>query len=187
MMSPIGQNSGKSSNSSQAFTLIELILVMALLVIVLGVAFPSLKNFFHGRTLDSEARRFLSMTRYGQSRAVSEGVPMILWIDTKQGIYGLETAPGFSDEDAKAVQFALDKDLQVDVSTPTVATTTLGRMSENSGRAANFPTIRFSPDGFISESSPDRIVIREGTDYAVWIAQSPSRMNYEIQTGQPSR
>src|SRR5262249_37332688 len=142
-MSRTGKSNGKRPRPGQAFTLIELILVMALLVIVLGVAFPSLKNFFHGRTLDSEARRFLSMTRYGQSRAVAEGVPMILWIDAKQGIYGLETAPGFSDEDSKAVQFALDKDLQVDVSIPTVANTTLARMSQNIGRAVNFPTIRF--------------------------------------------
>src|SRR5262245_30883815 len=51
-----------------AFTLIELILVMAMLLIVLGVAFPSLKGFFQGRNIDSEARRFLSLTRYGQSR-----------------------------------------------------------------------------------------------------------------------
>ncbi len=57
---------------ARAFTLIELILVMALLLIVIGVALPSLKRFFHGRNLDSEARRFLSLTRYGQSRAVSE-------------------------------------------------------------------------------------------------------------------
>src|SRR5207249_2115896 len=56
-----------------AFTLIELILVMALLAIVLAVSAPALSTFFQGRTLDSEVRRFLSLTRYGQSRAVSEG------------------------------------------------------------------------------------------------------------------
>ncbi len=68
------------ANCAGAFTLIELILVMAMLAIVISVALPSLKGFFRGRNLDSEARRFLSLTRYGQSRAVSEGVPMVLWI-----------------------------------------------------------------------------------------------------------
>src|SRR5437667_3469223 len=62
----------------RAFTLIELILVMALLVIVMAVSAPALSNFFRGRTLDSEARCFMSLTRYGQSRAVSEGIPMVL-------------------------------------------------------------------------------------------------------------
>src|SRR5438270_8363826 len=66
---------------ARAFTLVELILVMTLLLIVMCVALPSLKGFFRGRNLDSEARRFLSLARYGQSRAVSEGVPMVLWID----------------------------------------------------------------------------------------------------------
>src|SRR5689334_18148384 len=54
----------------RAFTLIELILVMALLAIVMAVSAPALSNFMRGRTLDSEARRFVSLTRYGQSRAV---------------------------------------------------------------------------------------------------------------------
>jgi hypothetical protein len=46
--------------------------------------------------------------------------------------------------------------------------------------------IRFSPDGFIGETSPDRIVIREGDQYAIWIVQSPNRMNYEIQSNPSS-
>jgi len=47
--------------SAQAFTLIELMLVMAILLIVLAVSFPSLRGFFRGRNLDNEARRFLSL------------------------------------------------------------------------------------------------------------------------------
>src|SRR5437763_11469882 len=64
----------------RAFTLIELILVMALMSIVIALIAPSLSNFFRSRTLDSEARRFVSLTRYVQSRAVSEGIPMMVWI-----------------------------------------------------------------------------------------------------------
>src|SRR5512143_2179039 len=69
---------------ARAFTLIELILVMALLTIVISLTAPKLSRFFHGRTLDSEARRLLALTRSGQSRAVSEGLPMDLWVDAKQ-------------------------------------------------------------------------------------------------------
>src|SRR5262249_9004612 len=38
------------------FTLIELILVMALLTVAVSVTAPALSNFFRGRALDSEAR-----------------------------------------------------------------------------------------------------------------------------------
>src|SRR6266540_3620386 len=74
MTLPVGNRRTRNNESDRvrAFTLIELLLVMALLLLVFGVTLPSLKGFFRGRNLDSEARRFLSLTRYGQSRAVSE-------------------------------------------------------------------------------------------------------------------
>src|SRR4051794_2206607 len=64
----------------KAFTLIELILVMTVLTIPASITAPALANFFRGRTLDSEARRILALTRQGQNRAVSEGLPMELWL-----------------------------------------------------------------------------------------------------------
>ena len=43
------------------------------------------EGVFRGRNLDNEARQFLSLTRYGQSRAISEGVPVELWINPRAG------------------------------------------------------------------------------------------------------
>src|SRR4051812_47261095 len=101
--------------SNAAFTLIELILVMAILVIALATTFPMLQGFFRGRTLESEGRRFLTLTRYGQSRAVSEGIPMTLWINAKQRTYGLEAQTGYLDNDNKAVEYDLDSKLDIEV------------------------------------------------------------------------
>ena len=58
---------------------------MAILTITVSIAAPALSNFFRGRSLESEARRLLALTRQGQSRAVSEGVPMDLWVDMAKG------------------------------------------------------------------------------------------------------
>src|SRR5215813_10242713 len=58
-----------------AFTMIELILVMTILTIAVALTAPSLANFFRGRALESEARRLLALSRQGQNRAVSEGIP----------------------------------------------------------------------------------------------------------------
>ena len=179
MTLPIGN---RGNDRAWAFTLIELILVMAMLAIVISVALPSLKSFFRGRNLDSEARRFLSLTRYGQSRAVSEGVPMVLWIDARQKTYGLQTQTGYADTDTNAVQFTLDKDLQVEALTPQVASLTQSNMWTQSERpVGSLPMIRFQPDGFISETSPDQIVFRQGLDDPIWIAESANRLKYEIQ------
>src|ERR1035441_5167618 len=128
---PDSGSAARYSNwTRRGFTLIELILVMALLTIVISLTAPKLSRFFHGRTLDSEARRLLALTRSGQSRAVSEGVPMDLWVDPEQGAFGLEAEPSYDTSDPKAVDFTLDSGLQLEVMNKTVvavsATTAMG-------------------------------------------------------------
>src|SRR5438876_2132451 len=104
-----------------AFTLIELILVMTILTIGISITAPRLANFFQGRALDSEARRLLSLTRQGQSRAVAEGLPMELWIDSSKGAYGLEAEPSYEPSDSKAVNITLDSNTQIETSTLSTA------------------------------------------------------------------
>lgn len=187
---------------SRAFTLIELILVMALLLIVLSLSAPALSGFFRGRTLDSEANRFLSLTRYGQSRAISEGVPMLLWVDKESREYGLReegsySAAGSRSSDAKESVFQLAPDLEMELEfvggvsgasglsggLGTVGSGTgTGRAMEFQSAGTTLPSIRFLPDGFIAETSPDLIWIRRGEKDNLAITRSRNRLNYEIQT-----
>ncbi|MEI6392200.1 MAG: prepilin-type N-terminal cleavage/methylation domain-containing protein [Verrucomicrobiota bacterium] len=174
----------------RGFTLIELILVMALLTIVISLTAPKLSRFFHGRTLDSEARRLLALTRSGQSRAVSEGVPMDLWVDAGQGTFGLEAEPSYETSDPKAVDFTLDSGLQLEVVNKTVVapanTMNRGRQASIASTPrvnlvhASLPTIRFLPDGSISESSPQMLHLTSGDGGSLWLAQSRDALNYEI-------
>ena len=172
----------------RGFTLIELMLVMAILLIVLAVSFPSLRGFFRGRHLDHEARRFLSLTRYAQSRAVSEGYPMVLWIDAKQGVYGMQAQTGYLDEDDKSVEYEIHETLELEVTRPLLVRVTATQRNESASVAGNLPAIRFTPDGFYADSSPERVVIRQGSENKdrnedeVVIARSENRLGYEIQT-----
>src|SRR6266576_1390544 len=108
-----------------AFTLIELILVMAILTIAVSITAPTLGRFFSGRALDSEARRLLALTHNGQSRAVTEGFPVELWVDARQRTYGLEaefsSGTGGNDRDSKAEDFTLDRDVKIETPNITVA------------------------------------------------------------------
>lgn len=175
-----GSNPNRNRRHSLGFTLIELILVMAMLMVVLGVAAPSLQRFFKGRNLDSEARRFLGLTRYGQSRAVSEGIPMLLWVDWKDASYGLRAASGYLQEDDKAVEYKLDRDLKIQANLPPVQNTTTPLSIDPV--VGNVPTIRFQPDGSIGETSPLSVLITQGDKDRLWIGQSTNRLRYEIQT-----
>jgi type II secretory pathway pseudopilin PulG len=176
-----------------AFTLIELILVMAILTMAVSVTAPTLATFFRGRTLDSEARRLLALTRSGQNRAVSEGIPMDLWVNADQRTVGLDAEPSFEKVDPKAVEFTVDSGVQIEVSTPPVVTPS--RMTLVPGQLAStasvprvnlthpsVPTIRFLPDGTISENSPQKIRLSGRDDRSLWVALSQDKLSYEIRT-----
>jgi len=162
--------------------LIELILVMAILVIAMAMVVPRMANFFQGRALAVEARRFMTLTRYAQTRAVAEGIPMVLWIDRINRSYGLNAQPGYLvSDDEKAVEYSLGEDLQIETGE---ARSIYGATLQNSmkGLTPNLPVIRFTPDGFISEMSPETVLISDRSDDVLVVAPTRMRLSYEIKT-----
>lgn len=191
MTSPTGnRRSSRLTPCLRAFTLVELMLVMTILVAVIAVAAPTLANFFRGRTIDSEARRLLALTRHGQSRAVSEGVPMILWVDGTKRTYGLEEEPGYTDRDLKAVEFNAHEDVGMEVVTanqlPQADANSIAAARENAAQARslrrNLPGIRFQPDGSFAESSFRALRLTGADGSTLWLALSTNRLNYEIRS-----
>ena len=163
---------------------------MSILIVVLAVSSPSLANFFRGRTLDSEARRFLSLTHYAQSRAISEGIPMQLWIADTARTYGLHADPGYAPDDPKAVQYELAPDLQLEITVSTRTPTSTrapapAAAPANANANAATTTLRFQPDGFLPPDSPASIRFRGADDTTLTLAQSRNRLNYEIQSDTP--
>ena len=172
-----------------AFTLIELILVMTILTIAVSVTAPALANFFRGRSLDSEARRLLALTHLGQSRAVSEGLPMELWLDSPQGKFGLEAEPSYDSQDSKALDFAIDPGIKVEAVEDLARNTSMGgslpapnttTSSKTRSLHSNLPRIRFLPDGTISVGSPQKLCLTDRDGKSIWLGQSRNRLSYEI-------
>jgi prepilin-type N-terminal cleavage/methylation domain-containing protein len=166
-------------SSLSGFTLIELVVVMTLLVVSISIAWPALSNFFRGRTLDSEARRLLALTRQGQSRAVSEGVPMVLWVDPARRSYGLEEDSSYTVNDPKATEFSLDSNLQIEVVNGNTLNSAPVR-SHASGNHMNVPQIRFEPDGTVADASVQSVRLLDRTGISFWLTQSRNRQSYEI-------
>jgi len=153
-----------------AFTLIELILVMALIVVAASIIAPRLSDFVRGRALDSEARRLAALMHAGQARAVSEGMPMVLWLNAKQNACGLEEESPPKGGDTKAESVSMSDGVQIATLTSgTSATTTFH----------NLPAVRFLPDGTIDENSPQTLRLSEGDD-ALWLVELQNRTGYEI-------
>ena len=155
----------------RAFTLVELILVLALLGIITSLVAPAMSNFVRGRALDSEARRMFALIHAGQSRAVGEGMPMVLWVDEKKSSYGLEAETVGQNGDAKAENLTVDETLSLAVvNTGATAPTTL----------RGLPVIRFVPDGSIDDKSPQTLRLTDYAGISRWLVQSRNRMGYEI-------
>ena len=176
----------------RAFTLVELVVVMTLLVTVIALASPSLAGFFRGRALDAEARRFMSLTRLGQSRAASEGVPVILWVDTTQRAYGLETDSSYTDQDAKAVNYTLDGNVTVEIGATdavreAMTSSTLFGNGSSLSKHSSMPQIRFEPNGSVSENSPESFRLMERDGGSLWVGLSVNRLNYEIRNQEVQR
>ncbi|MGZ8919531.1 MAG: pilus assembly FimT family protein [Limisphaerales bacterium] len=184
MILPTGKqlSDGRANTAVHAgFTLIELVLVMAILIVVLSMSGASLTSFFKGRALEAEGKRFLALTRYAQNRAISEGLPMALWIDEKEEKYGLEIVTGFVDADEKSTEFSLGRDLEIEVTLPS------NTLTRNTAQAAGHELmLRFQPDGFLPETNPELIIIKETTENkdreTVAIVPSRNRLYYEIST-----
>ena len=156
---------------SAAFTLIELILVLALLVVITSLAAPAMANFIRGRALDSEARRLFALIHAGQSRAVSEGMPMVLWVDEKQGAYGLQAETTGKTGDLKAETLPVDSTLQIAVLTTGLGATTTFN---------NLPAIRFLADGTVDENSPQTLQLTDSAGVSRWLIETRNHTGYEI-------
>ena len=179
---------------------------MALLIIAMGVIYPSLSRFFRGRHIEGEARRLLGLTRFAQSQAISMGIPVQIWIDLSTASYGVQVSPGFLDHDPFPQVYTLERNMQMELSSDTtylnaqllntppgvpiysspLPDAPLGTLNNNAtslstSLSATQPYIAFRPDGSVSQSSPSQILLRDReTDEELWIVRNPIRLNYEI-------
>jgi type II secretion system protein H len=156
---------------ARAFTLIELILVMTLLVIFISIAAPRLSGFIRGQALSSEARRLLALTHAGQSRAVSEGMPIMVWVNEKENSYGIEEESPPKNGDARAEQFTIDEHLQIAVLNVGASVPTTIK---------HLPAIRFLADGTVDENSPQTLRLIDADGGALWLVEARNRVGYEI-------
>lgn len=159
---------------------------MALIAIAAALSAPRMASFFRGRALDQEARRLLALTRYAQSRAANEGVPVLLWVDRASASYGLEIQPGFgTGDDPRAVTYELDRDITLET-----AASTQPEPYEDEGVASPGGPPRegllFLPDGLLDLTSLSKIVLRQGEEGAVALMPTSNGLGFELRTDHES-
>ena len=112
----VGRQPPLAPRGRRAFTLVELIVVMVLLLTVASLVAPRMASFFKGRALSGEAQRVLSLLHYARSQAAAEAVPVVVWFDPARSTYGVEPAPGFSGlGEVRRLEFTLEPSLRLEV------------------------------------------------------------------------
>ena len=106
-----------------------------------------------------------------QSRAVSEGMPIMFWVDEKAGAYGLEAETSGQNGDAKAENLTVDSTLQI-------AVLNLGAGAQTTFK--NLPAIRFLADGTVDETSPQTLELQDSAGTARWLVETKTRTGYEV-------
>ncbi len=174
---PISPESGAGNSSfrqraaGEGFTLVELVLVMALIVVAVSLVAPRMSGFMRGRALNNEGHRLQALMHAGQSRAVSEGMPMVLWFDGKDSEYGLQEETPPKGGDTSAEELDVSEYVQI----------ALGKGGNANGTTTfqNMPAIRFLPDGTIDENSPQTLRLTEDNSVLVF-QESQNRTGYDV-------
>jgi type II secretion system protein H len=109
----------------RGFTLLELILVMAIIALTIAIAVPSLSGFARARVVSDTAAHFTAMASLARNHAVAEGQPYRLVIDLPNRLFSITKGSGdgqtFVQADLPdAKPFNLPKDLDMSTDAPEV-------------------------------------------------------------------
>ena len=157
-----------SARVSQAFTLVELILVMALLATLLAVSAPLLSRSFKQRALEQEATQLLAATEYARDEAVSQGVPMSVWIDVANGSCGVQAQSGYEGNALREKTWFLQPDIRFDA---------IDAATDPNGHVV---AAQFDADGTLDLESVDSIRLIARTNENITLTQTEDGWGYEI-------
>ncbi len=176
MTSPTGrQRTGDGWQG--AFTLLELITVLALLTVVFTVSAPSLGQFFKSRSLVEEARRMLALTEHVRREAISTGAPMQLLFDMNRGVLYVEREDGYQPGQLGNRTVQTTRPYWINEKHEVIFET--GEPIEQ-----DLYAVTFLPDGSLLETSPTswRLQNRENREEFYRVAKLQGQLRYELLT-----
>ena len=141
---------------------------MLLLAIVAALSAPSMSRSLRARNVSGEAVRFIAATEYGRDEAVSQGVPMTVWIDPATQRFGVEPRAGFEGIESRSREFALNADIHFE-------------MDAASAGGGIVQVVEFAPDGVPTAASLETVRLVDRFDSEVIVVRTKDGWGYEIQ------
>ncbi len=140
---PISTTGSSTESENSGFTLLELLVVMALAAMMISFAVPNIRSALYTDPLKSTARRLTGLVAEAGQDAVATHTPRLLVYDAAKRTFRLETAAGENGDSGKASsRLAVPEAVQVtDIMSVHGGTRSSGRME-----------IRFSSQGYVDKT-----------------------------------
>lgn len=161
----------------RAFTLIELIVVLAIIALITSLALPNFTAYYDAERLRSFSRRVIACINYAHQYAVSRRCITALSLDERDRVVQVLVPR----------EYALSDDAEFDsgnvqsesASKVTIGTNTYELPSELAMLLSD-RQVEFSPDGFVParEKRFGSVKIPEGIEVAILDAEGSSKLNY---------
>jgi len=155
------------------FTLIELVIVLAIIGMLTAGAVPVFRGSFAFVQEDHAVRDLVATIKYGQERAVTDAVEYRLYLDRDEGEYRLMRFKAMEDEEK--VFAPLDERLGEPVRLP--VRLTMDRVQARKDRQRNAYYIAFYPNGGCDEAT---ITLRPNTGRSIRIETNGALGRLEV-------
>jgi len=147
--------------------LIEFVLVMGLLATLMALVAPRISGSIRRQNLDQEAVRFVALTEYARDEAVSQGVPMVVWLDVETSEFGAQPKSGFPARPERSVEYRLREDIQFELRNTVLP-------------AGLQAAIEMGSDGLLATHSLSELWLVDRTGAAVAVVTTTNEWGYEI-------
>ena len=144
----------KNKQAASGFTLLELVLVLAVIAVAIAIVAPSLSGFARGRAASNVAGQFVAVARWARTQAITSGATYRLNVDPSANKWWLTSDNGHS-----FVQ--VDNDFGKEFTLPDGITMTTDAPKVDKGQA-----IEFDPSGR-SDPTSVHFLGTKGTDITV--------------------
>ncbi len=143
---------------------------MLVLAVMLALVAPLLSSSLRARHLEAAGVQMLAVLEYGRDQAISQGVPMDVWLNPANGQYGAYAKPGFPGDPARTKQYTLEPDLHFD---------STGATAPSGGQGLT--VAEFAPDGTLDPSATPTLRLVDRWHDSVSVTETTDGYGYELQ------